>query len=120
SDTDFWKELPIQPETMNELRRSTATDAIISLDKLLLQTEWVDFFQQEGVKYAGLTGKIQSVIRVYLPSMEGKIPSIQFHDSLKWEGYDTRGRLVFAELTLPTQEEALKQLAVYAAEKMTK
>src|SRR5690554_4638088 len=44
SDTDFWKELPIQPETMNELRRSTATDAIISLDKLLLQTEWVDFF----------------------------------------------------------------------------
>jgi len=120
TDDKFWQEVPISPETMNELRNSTATDAIISLDKLILQTDWTDFYQQEGYKYAGLTGKIHSVIRVYLPSMEGKIPVIQFIDSLRWEGYDIRDYGAYADLIIPSQEEAMKQLAVFSAEKMTK
>lgn len=120
SDTDFWQEVSISPETMNELRNATATDAIISLDKLILQTDRIDFFQQEGYNYAGLTGKIHSVIRVYLPSMEGKIPVVQFTDSMKWEGYDIRDGRAYADLVVPSQEDATKQLAVFAAEKMTK
>ena len=120
SDNDFWQEVSISPETMNKLRSTTATDAIISLDKLILQTERVDFFQQEGYMYAGLAGKIHSVIRVYLPSMEGKIPVVQFTDSMKWEGYDIRDGRAYADLVIPSQEEAMKQLAVFAAEKMTK
>lgn len=120
SDNDFWQEVPISPETMNELRNATATDAIISLDKLVLQTDWSDFFQQEGYNYASMTGKIHSVIRVYLPSMEGKIPVVQFTDSMKWEGYDIRDGRAYADLIIPSQEEAMKQLAVFSAEKMTK
>ncbi len=120
SDNDFWQEVPISPETMRELRNATATDAIISLDKLILQTDRTDFFQQEGYKYAGLVGKIHSVIRVYLPSMEGKIPMVQFTDSMKWEGYDIHDGRAYADLIVPSQEEAMKQLAVSAAEKMTK
>lgn len=120
TDEDFWQEVPITPETMNELRTSTTTDAIISLDKLVLQTNWNDFFQQEGYNYASMTGKIHSVIRVYLPSMEGKIPVVQFTDSMKWEGYDIRDGRAYADLIIPSQEEAMKQLAVFSAEKMTK
>ncbi len=120
SDNDFWQEVPISPETMNELRNATATDAIISLDKLVLQTDWADFFRQEGYNYASMTGKIHSVIRVYLPSMEGKIPVVQFTDSMKWEGYDIRDGRAYADLIIPSQEEAMKQLAVFSAEKMTK
>ena len=120
SDNDFWLEVPITPETMHELRNATATDAIISLDKLILQTDRTDFFRQEGYNYAGLTGRIQSIIRVYLPSMEGKIPVIQFTDSMKWEGYDIHDGRAYADLIVPSQEEAMKQLAVFAAEKMTK
>lgn len=119
SDNDFWQEAPISPETMTELRNATGTDAIISLDKLVLQTHWTDFFQQERYNYAGMTGQIHSVIRVYLSSMEGKIPSVQFTDSLKWEGYDIRDGGAYADLIIPTPEEAMKQLAVYSAEKMT-
>ena len=120
SDNDFWQEVPITPETMHELRNATTTDAIISLDKLILQTDRTDFFRQEGYNYAGLTGRIQSVIRVYLPSMEGKIPVVQFTDSMKWEGYDIHDGRAYADLIVPSQEEAMKQLAVFAAEKMTK
>ncbi|MEA4903606.1 MAG: DUF6340 family protein [Petrimonas sp.] len=119
TDNDFWQEVPISPETMSELRNTTSTDAIISLDKLILQTDRTDFFQQEGYTYASMTGKVHSVIRVYLPSMEGKIPVVQFTDSMKWEGYDIRDDRAYAELIIPTQEEAMKQLAVFAAEKMT-
>lgn len=120
TDEDFWQESPIVPEIMNKLRTTTGTDAIISLDKLVLQTDWSEFFRQEGYNYAGMTGKIHSVIRVYLPSMEGKIPVVQFTDSMKWEGYDIRDGRAYADLVIPSQEKAMKQLAVFAAEKLTK
>lgn len=120
TDDDFWSEMPVSPEKMNELRTETGTDAIISLDKLVLQTDWADFFRQEGYYYAGMTGKIHSVIRVYLPSMEGKIPVVQFTDSLKWEGYDIRDGRAYADYIIPSPEEAMKQLAVFSADKMTK
>lgn len=119
-DKSFWQEFPILPEKMAELRGETSSDAIVSLDKLLIQTYWTDYYQTEGYKYAALNAKIQSTIRVYMPSLDGKIPAVQFTDSLKWEGYDIRDERAFAELIVPTQQEAMKQIAVYAAEKMTK
>jgi hypothetical protein len=119
SDHHFWEENPIDPEIMNALRNETGTDALISLDKVVLQTEGVDFFRQEGYIYGGLTGKINSILRVYLPSMEGKIPAIEYSDSLHWEGFDIRDGKASADLILPTPEQAMKELALNAAEKMT-
>jgi len=51
--------------------------------------------------------------------MDGKIPSIQFNDSIRWEGFDIQDGMAFAEQIIPTHEEGMKILAVYAAEKMT-
>lgn len=119
TDQNFWEEQPLSPEKMNQLRSETGTDAIISLDKLVLQTDWKDYFIQEGYMYADMTGKIHSILRVYLPSMEGRIPSVQFTDSMRWEGFDIRDDMAYADLIIPTPEEAMKQLAVFAAEKMT-
>lgn len=118
ADTNFWEENPIMPEKMNELRKVTETDAIVSLDKLMLQTEWSDLFMQEGYIFATMTGKIHSILRVYMPTLEGKIPAIHFTDSLRWEGFDIRDNMAYANLIIPTPEEGMKQLAVYAAEKM--
>ena len=119
-DKSFWQEFPILPEKMYELRQETGTDAIVSLDKLLIETYWTDYYQTQGYKYAALNAKIQSTIRVYLPSLDGKIPAVQFIDSLHWEGYEIRDDGAFAEIVVPTQEDAMKELAVYAAEKMVK
>lgn len=120
SDNDFWKETPIAPDVMQSLRSATGTDAIISLDKLIIQTDQVDFFEQQGYKYKQMVAKINSVVRVYLPSMDGKIPVVQLTDSLRWEGFDIQDGNAFADQVLPSRSEAMKQLAVLAAEKMTK
>lgn len=119
-DNNIWLEQPLQPETMIEMRKESGADAIISLDKLILQTYRTDHFYQEGYIYGDLNGRIQSTIRIYLPTLEGEIPSIQYNDSLKWEGYDIKDGRAYADFILPTAEEAMKELAIYAAEKMTK
>lgn len=119
NDNDFWQEKPIRPETMTELREATRTDAIVSLDKLVMQTHQTDFFRQENNSYARMNAKVNSVIRVYLPSMEGKIPAIHFTDSMSWEGYDASGHPYYFNETIPTPEDAMKKLAVYSAEKMS-
>lgn len=119
-DKSFFTELPILPDQMFALTQETGSQVIVSLDKMILQTRWNDYYEMDGYRYARLVAEIQSVIRIYMPSLDGKIPAIQFADSLVWEGYEIRDNLAYADLIIPTQEEAMKELAVYAAEKMTR
>ncbi len=119
SDADFFEERPLTPEKMNSIRNETGADAVISLDKLIIQTRKKDQFRQQGYTYSEMTGKINSILRVYLPTMGGKIPAVQYNDSIRWEGLDIQNIPAYADLSLPTREEMMKQLAVQAAEKMT-
>lgn len=119
SDADFFQEQPVTPEQMNLIRTTTGADAVISLDKLILQTEKKDMFRQQGYTYSELTGKIHSILRVYMPTSEVKIPAVQYTDSIRWEGMNIRNIPVYDDIMLPTREEAMKLLAVRAAEKMT-
>ena len=119
NDNDFFREKPVDPETMNRIRRETGTDAIISLDKLIIETKKRDHFRQQGYNYADMTGKIYSVLRAYMPTMEGKVPAVQYTDSIHWEGFDIQDGKAYADIMLPSREEAIKLLAVRAAEKMT-
>lgn len=119
SDNEYWSEKPITPETMLELKRATGADAIVSLDKVLVASDWEDLFVQEGYPYAKLSGKIRSTLRVYLPTLQGQIPTVQYIDSLYWEGFDISDGRAYAEFVIPHAESALKELAIYAANKMT-
>ncbi|MGI6573344.1 MAG: DUF6340 family protein [Fermentimonas sp.] len=119
SDTHFFQEQPLLPETMNRIREETGADAVISLDKLIMQTDKRDHFRQQGYTYSDLTGKIGSTLRVYMPTMEGKIPAVHYEDSLRWEGFNIRDDRVYSEAMIPSREEAMKLLAIRAAEKMT-
>lgn len=118
-DSDFFREQALSPEKMNDIRKETNADAVISLDKLIVETDKREHFRQQGYTYSDMTGKIQSVIRAYLPTMDGKIPTVQYTDSLHWEGFDIQDNLAYSEMMLPSREEAMKILAVRAAEKMT-
>lgn len=118
-DNDFFRERPLEPETMNRIRKETGADAIISLDKLIIETKKRDHFKQQGYIYADMTGKIHSILRVYMPTMEGKIPAVQYTDSIQWEGFDIQDGKAYADIMLPSREEAVKLLSVRAAEKMT-
>lgn len=118
-DKDFFREQPLSPELMNEIRSKSGADAIISLDKMIIETMKEEFYRQQGYTYGAMTGKIHSILRVYLPTMEGKIPAVHYNDSIRWEGFDIQDKKAFAENMLPSREEAMKLLAVEAAEKMT-
>jgi hypothetical protein len=118
-DNDFWEQKPIEPNTMNRMRKTTGADAIISLDKLIVQTNREDQFVQQNLIYGKLKANIYSIIHVYLPSLDGKIPTIQFNDSLMWEGFDLQESFGMNEFILPSRENAIKELSIYAAEKMT-
>ncbi|WP_298649885.1 DUF6340 family protein [uncultured Proteiniphilum sp.] len=118
-DNDFFREKPVDPETMNKIRRETGVQAIISLDKLIIETKKRDHFRQQGYTYADMTGKIHSILRVYLPTMAGKIPAVQYSDSIRWEGFDIHDGRAYADMMIPSHKEAIKLLAVRAAEKMT-
>lgn len=118
-DSDFFQEQLLAPEIMNEIRRETGAQAIISLDRLILETDIREHFRQQGYSYCDLTGRINSTIRVYLPTMEGKIPRVQYIDSLTWVGFDIQDGVAYAQEMIPSREEAMKLLAVRAAEKMS-
>ena len=119
NDSDFFVEQILSPEKMNDIRRETLADAIISLDKLIIETDKTEYFRQQGYTYSAMTSKIHSIIRVYLPTMNGRIPAVQYNDSLHWEGFDIQDNSANFEIMLPSREEAMKILAVQAAEKMT-
>jgi len=119
SDQDFFREEPLTPEMMNEIRSKTGADAIISLDKLIIQTNKEDFYRQQGYTFSAMLGKIQSILRVYLPTMEGNIPAVHYTDSIRWEGFDIQDKKAYADIMLPSREEGMRLLAVNAAEKMT-
>ncbi|MDD2476702.1 MAG: DUF6340 family protein [Dysgonamonadaceae bacterium] len=119
NDRAYWKEEPITPEKMQELKNETGADAVVSLDKLLVTSDWQDLFVQEGYPYATLKGKISATMRVYLPTLEGQIPTVQFIDSLYWEGFDISDGMAYAEFVIPHAEHALKDLTIYTADKLT-
>ena len=89
------------------------------LRKLIIETKKRNHFRQQGYNYASMTGKIHSVLRVYLPTMDGKVPAVQYSDSIHWDGFDIQDGRAYADIMLPSREEAIKQLAIKAAEKMT-
>ena len=119
NDEDFFQERLLDPVRMNEIRKETGADAIISLDRLIAETIKKEHFKQQGYTYSELTGKINSTIRVYLPTMEGKIPRVLFTDSLHWVGFDIQDGRAYSHEMFALREEAMKSLAVKAAEKMT-
>ena len=121
SDEDFLSESLLPPDDMNKIRIETGANAIISLDRLIIETEKKELFRQryQDYTFCDLKGKIESTLRIYLPTMDGKIPVIKYSDSLSWEGFDIGDNRAYSEMVLPSREEAMKILAVRAAEKMS-
>lgn len=152
TDSDFWNQRPITPDEMNRLRNENNVDVVVSLDELVFTTykierrtpvvtpnpvtyrnERVSTSYKEarnlsqGSPYADATVKIQSTFRVYIPTHDGAISTIQYEDSIKQNGKQyynatkTSDHFVNILKVLPLYERVIsKELTVKAAEKMTK
>jgi hypothetical protein len=120
TDRDFFMERPLTPELMGDIMRRSGADAVISLDRLLMQTDVREYFVSEGLPFGRITARIQSVIRVYMPVLTGEIPVIHYSDSLTWRGFDVDdSEMRYFIDFLPTREEAMTDLIFRAAERMT-
>lgn len=130
TDSDFLVQKPIMPDEMMQFRKEHSVDAIVSLDRLIITTNLAEK-QASGNIYVEETTKIQSIIRVYMPTLNGEIPAIHYEDSVKLKtdgGFNigkTPDRLSYFMNKLFPQDkmrrEFLKErVVVPAAEKMTK
>jgi len=119
-DLSFSEERPLDSLRVRELAEISSSDAIFSLDRFLVSTiardEPYDFENTE--KFLDL--KLEARFRLY--SKEGNMISSPFYfsDSLYWSAVFTkRGDRLLTQDSLPSREEAIKQAAVYTAEKIT-
>ena len=123
TDDDFLAEQPLSLDNLRDILNETRADAIISLDRLIMQTEMQEHFRLGGGVFGELVARIQSGVRIYMPTLEGVIPMLYNHrpDSLVWRGFDPSGRIRWYDANLlPTREEAMKLLAIHTAERMMK
>ena len=119
TDEDFLAENPLTLDQMREILRESRADAIISLDRLVIQTAKREILRQEKLLWGELITRIQSTVRIYKPTMEGILPAVIQSDSLSWNGFDRTKIMPHDADILPTREEAMKMIAVRAAERMT-
>lgn len=119
SDNDFGEEAAISPEQMIEVLQAANADAIISLDYLNIETRKREQYRDYNLSYMGLLASVQSVLRIYMPTMSGLLPTTHYSDSLYWEGFEMQDNYTDTDLTLPSTESAMNQLVVYAADKVS-
>ncbi len=122
TDNDLTQEKPILPEKMIELNRLNGTDAVLSLDKLFEQVNIVDLVSLSGDNLSNMVGKIQSTVRLYKPTNQGDIPTINNRDSIYWTGIVSPdvNNYSLEEDIIPHPQTALKLLAVKVADKISK
>ena len=140
TDEYFFEERPLSLDDLRDILRETRADAIISLDRLMMQTRMREHFREGDFVFGELVVHIQSGVRIYMPTLEGVIPMLYNHrpDSLVWRGFSPIGRMTYGTTyeeameiltiyamiygidVLPTHEEAMKILAIHTAERMMK
>ena len=93
---------------VNALCEQTGTDLILSLDRMLFDSERAMTDLGGGFRVGSVRVRVAGVVRAYLPGRATPMATIQLKDSLVFDQ---------AEEMLPTQEESLRLAARYVGEK---
>lgn len=114
-DTLFDKDIPLNKKQIAELCELTQTDAIISLDKVVISAsiEKVNNFDYTYNDILEL--KSAALLRVYNADGEMLQPKIIIIDSLYWQGYSTIRNIIEP---LPPFKNATMEAAVHLADKL--
>lgn len=110
-DTKYLEDEKLTPEIVSELCKETGTDAIISFDRLLFQTEKNVVAFTEGFIIGSVDVDITGVVRGYLPGRENPLATIYVKDSISWSEHATN--LEQLEIYLPLPEEVLRAAGQY-------
>jgi len=121
-DESFLSESQIEASAIKQIADAMDVDAIISLDRLIVQSVQKSNYIGNSLTMESLKADIAARFRIY--SHEGVLiaPLVQFTDSLQWEGIK-HGRYLLTEEgegKLPTREAALRESVLYTADQMVK
>lgn len=121
NDLEFADIPLIDSTSLKELFNTLDADAIISLDRFIVNTTYNEEPYDIGVKAKLLDLKMETVFRIY--SKERDQISFPFYmsDSIYWDAlYTTDNKRLVSLDSIPKREDAIKQAAGYAAEKVAK
>lgn len=112
SDNLFLLETAIDTSSIKKIIEETNADALISVDRFNTKSKLSQIWRY-GLVFNTLEVKMQAKFRVY--STDGKLigSPILFQDSIYWDSSNP-------DVVFPSSEEALKQAAIYTADKMVK
>lgn len=113
----FLTEEIIKPEILSEINQNTQSDAIISLDRIILRSAQRTSNIGNSLMSEDLCVNINANFRVYLVNEKKALPALSFKDSICWDGI-RQGDMFFTE-NFPSRREALKLAALYTADRMT-
>ncbi len=114
-DDDFIADKKLTPETVRALCKETDAGAIISVDRLLFETDKDIFAVGGGFLFGSIRVKMTGVLRAYLPERENPLATVLLSDSVFWT--EQGGTLEEIESNLPSPENALREAAKYLGSK---
>lgn len=117
NDTDFLTEMPIDSVTAKEICDITHSDAIVSIDRLLIGTSSFN----EAYDYTSvakfLDAKVDVRFRIYSKKGSQIANPLYYSDSIYWAGLYNRKDQILGD-SIPPREQAVKEAAIFAAEKI--
>jgi len=118
-DLSYLEERPIDSLTLMDLSKAMNADAVISLDHLFLSSVLYSEPYDLDFEMKYLDMGIDARFHIY--SKEGKLisPPLFMSDTIYWNAlYDSRNKPIDMEDSIPSREEAVKQVLMFAAEKI--
>lgn len=116
-DLSYLETRPIDSLTAKEVCNISNSDAIISLDRFLVQSNLKEDVDDIGTRAKILDLKMSAAFSIYSKEGVQISPSLSMSDSIYWTELYYNNHLV-SEDTLPGREESLKIAAEYMGEKI--
>lgn len=114
-DDAYYSATTLTPEQVERICRESGADAVISLDRLLFRQNR-KIHGPAGIFIGEIEAYTDGILRSYQPGESRPLATVAISDSLFWEDMTTG--LTQLNRLLPTGEEAVRELAGYAGERM--
>lgn len=118
-DTSFLEEKPIAPNIIQDISQQTNSDAVLAINRFLVSTASHEepYSYDTDIKF--LDAKIDAIVKIYSKTGQPISENIHFSDSIYWTALYA-GKFLISDDSLPSREEAIKEVTYYAAEKISK
>lgn len=114
-DERFYSDEKLTPEQILALCRETGADAVISVDRMLFETDVNVVAFPEGYVAGDIAVKMAGVMRAYIPGRSNPLATVLLSDSLFWS--EAADNIALLSFVLPSPENAVRAAGQYIGAK---